>query len=259
VDIVLQKINTEKIMETNMKKTGVLATVAQKLRIMTLYAGMMYQLLENLTFDKAQALLTEVGEKEVKKQLMEYFDIEIDIYAEIRTWWQNHYHLQHGMELDLSQVLIPSKPDGDDWILLCIAQGLTPNKEFNSWTFPKWKAQEDLDALAHKNQRYTTKTYFIWVKNGAEPDAEFLGKSTNQADPDMKIGMTLLERLVFQFYAHRIGLVLDKKGLTFCSGSRNAGGNVPRVYLYSDGKVSVLWYDADLCYSDYGVRRAVSA
>lgn len=176
------------------------------------------------------------------------------------TFARNHYHLQHSMELDLSQVLIPNKPDdGDDWILLCIAQGLTPNKEFNSWTFPKWKGQDDLDALAHKNQRNTTKTYFIWVKNGAEPDAEFLGQSTNQADPNMQTGMTLLERLVFQSYAHRICLVLDKKGITFCSGSRNAGGRVPSVRLGSDGWVNVLWCYAGNFYSAYGVRRAVSA
>ncbi len=243
----------------NMKKTSVFASAAQKARIFAIFVAMLYELLENLTFDKAQALLTEVGEKEVKKRFMEFLDIEIDPFTDIRTWWQNHYRLQHNRELDLSQVQIPSKPDGDNWILLCIAKGLTPNKEFNSWTFPKRKVQDDLNALAHKNARDTTEAYFIWVRNGAEPDAEFLGKSINQADPDMKIGMTLLERLVLQSYAHRMGLVLDKNGFTFCSGSRDAGGRVPDVGLGSDGAVYVDWYDADYFHSTVGLRVAVSS
>lgn len=245
-------------METHMKKTGVLASAKQKARISAIFGAMLYELLEKLTFDKAQALLTEVGEKEVKKRFMEHLSIEIDLFADIRTWWQNHYRDQHGMELDLSQVLIPAKPDGDDWILLCISQGLTPNREFDSWKFPKWKVRDDLDALAHNNARDTTKTYFIWVKNGAEPDGEFLGQSTSQADPDMKIGMTLLERLVLQSYAHRMGLVLDKKGITFCLGSRTSGGYVPRVDLGSYGKVCVRWCYADYRYDADGVRRAVA-
>jgi len=180
-----------------------------------------------------------------------------DPFADIRIWWQKHYRAQHGIELDLSQVSIPSKPNGDDWILLCIAQDLTPNHEFNSWSFPKMRARRNLNALAYKNARDTTETYFIWVRNGPEPDVEFLGQSVSQADPDMKIGMTLLERLVFQSYAHHIGFVLDKKGSTLCSGSPLAGGYVPCVLELGDGRVGVLWRGYGECDSSDGVRRAV--
>ncbi|MDB4984414.1 MAG: hypothetical protein JWM20_593 [Patescibacteria group bacterium] len=41
-------------------------------------------------------------------------------------------------------------------------------------------------------------------------------------------------------------------------GSRNSDGNVPNVYLNTDGKVNVNWYNLDNSNAKNGVRREVS-
>ncbi len=94
-------------------------------------------------------------------------------------------------------------------------------------------------------------------KTRVEPDQEFLGKSTKEADPEMKTGITLLERIIFEIkYFIETGNHLDIKGLTFCSGSRYSDGGVPGAIWYSD-RFKVRWYDLAGSGSSCGVRSAV--
>jgi hypothetical protein len=221
-------------------------------------ASLIASVLEEIfTSNQAQYWIQNKGKLRMK--LREVFEITADAYTEIREEWQKFYQSELGIEVDLSAVQVPEKPAEGNYRLLFIAKGLTPNKVYDSWKFPKkWRYNDDLDKAVPTNKRTTTESYAIWVLAGDEPDAEFLGKSTKTADPSMEIGMTLLERMIFESkYFLETGKHLDVKGVTFCSGSRNSGGDVPRVYLGTLGGVCVDWYGLGNSDSKGGIRRAV--
>jgi hypothetical protein len=184
--------------------------------------------------------------------------IDNEFHAETRIEWQEFYQKCFGIEVEFRFVQIPTKPTVGKWRLLFIAKDLTLNQVFNAWTFPKWRVSEDLDAYFPTHSRLPTEHYAVWVQDSIEPDAIHRGKSTRKVDPDMKIGITVLERMIFESkYFDETGNHLDVKGLTFCSGSRSADGHVASVDLLSDGEVYVFWSDLDSSNSNYGVRSAV--
>jgi hypothetical protein len=126
-----------------------------------------------------------------------------------------------------------------------------------SKAFKCWRYNDELDAKVPKNARDTKLSYAIWVRDGVEPDEKYLGKSTNQADPDMTIGQTLLERMIHEIvFFDETGNHLDIKGVTFCTGSRDSVGYVPCMNWY-DGEVRVSWCGLGSSGSGYGLREAV--
>ena len=181
-----------------------------------------------------------------------------DQYADVRGDWERFYKRHFDIDVDFSKVAIPP---GEGRILI-IARGMTANKVFLACekSFRCWKYTGDLDAGV-SNTRAATEHYTIRVLDGAEPDAEFLGKSPSVADPDMKIGETLTERLIHGLkYYEETREHLDVIGISYCSGSRNAGGGVPGVgWNPGHGEVSVGWYDAGDGGAGNGIRQAVSA
>jgi hypothetical protein len=195
---------------------------------------------------------------ELKKKIREVFSI-VDEYASIREEWQKFYKFHFNWDVDFRGVIIPTIPIDGKWRLLFIAKGMTMNKAFDccSTLFKSWRYNDDLDKAISVNVRTSSDHYAVWVRDGVEPDQEFLGKSTRQVDLDMKIGITVLERLIFEIkYFSETRNHLDIKGVTFCSGSRDSGGNVPYAY-WNDGKFWVGWCDLDFSSSDYGIRSAV--
>ncbi|MDB4984415.1 MAG: hypothetical protein JWM20_594 [Patescibacteria group bacterium] len=221
-------------------------------------ASLIASVLEEI-FTSGQAQYWLQNKSKLRKKLFEVFEITAETYTEVRQQWQEFYQSAFGIEVDLSAVQVPEKPAEGNYRLLFIAKGLTTNKVYDSWKFPKWRYNDDLDKAVPTNKRTATESYAIWVLIGDEPDQEFLGKSTKTADPSMEIGMTLLERMIFESkYFAETGKHLDVKGVTFCSGSRYSDGSVPCVDLNADGKVCVSWYDLDDSNAKYGVRRAVS-
>ena len=196
---------------------------------------------------------------ELKKKLREVFSI-VDEYASIREEWYKFYKNKFGWDVDFSRVIIPTMPSMGKWRLLFIPKGMRLNLAFEVCTklFKTWRYNDNLDDAVTKNIRTTGDHYAVWVRDEAEPDKEFLGKSTRQADPDMKIGITLLERIIFEIkYFAETGKHLDVKGLTLCSGSRNSVGGVPSAYWYYD-EFRVDYYDLDSSHSIGGVRSAVA-
>ncbi|MDD3663136.1 MAG: hypothetical protein PHT84_04695 [Candidatus Pacebacteria bacterium] len=197
---------------------------------------------------------------ELKKKLREVFSIA-DEFLSAREEWQNFYKEKFNWTVDFSTVIIPVMPTNGKWRLLFIPKGMTMNLAFKigSGLFKSWEYTDDLDVVVTKNIRNTENHYAIWVRDEVEPDQEFLGKSTRQADPDMKIGITLLERIIFEIkYFTETGNHLDVKGLTFCSGSRHAYGLVPDACLSSSGWFHVIWRSIDNSDDKYGIRSAVS-
>ena len=95
-------------------------------------------------------------------------------------------------------------------------------------------------------------------QDSVEPDPETLGKSTKEADPEMK-GITLRERIIMELeYFERTGKHLDIKGITFCSGSRNSDGDVPDACLGDGGRFEVDYVGIGNSDSGYGIRSAVN-
>jgi hypothetical protein len=231
--------------------------------IMDLAAFIAMFLASILSFERLSYWHGHKKEMKVKLRsaLKEVFVEVGDEFADMRSDWESYYKKAFHWTVDFSEVIIPSKPEGE-WLLIFIAKGLTCDKVYMVWNFLKWKytGSGSIDAAVLANIRTPTEHYAVWVRVGVEPDAEFLGKSTKEVDADMNIGMTLLERMLFEGkYFNETGKHLDIVGCTFCSGSRVADGNVPYVSLGSDGSVRVYWCSIGSAGARYGVRRAVSA
>lgn len=181
---------------------------------------------------------------ELKKKLRIVFSI-VDEYADAREEWQRIYKTHFNWDVDFSQVIIHTMPTNGKWRLLFIPKGMTLNLAFSicEKLFTTWKYADDLNKAISKNIRNTESHYAVWVRDEVEPDKEFLGKSTRQADLEMKIGITLLERIIFEIkYFTETGNHLDIKGATFCSGSRDSDGNVPGADWRGD-EFRVNWSD----------------
>jgi hypothetical protein len=203
-----------------------------------------------------------IGKKEsIRKQLLKMFEVT-DVFLEEKEQWRKFYQKHFFLDLNFADVVIPEKPAEGAWRLLIIAQGLTLNQVYDSMSkaFKCWRYKDDLDANVTKNIRDTKIAYAIWVRDGVEPDEKYLGKSTNQADPNMTIGVTLLERMIYEIvYFDETGKHLDVKGLTFCPGSRDSDGGVPCVRWFSGSQgVLVDWYGLGSASAGCGLREAVS-
>jgi hypothetical protein len=200
-----------------------------------------------------------LGKKtELKKKLREGFSI-IDEFSDIREEWKKFYKTHFNWDVDFSEVIIPPMPTVGKWRLLFIAKGMTLNLAFKvcEKLFPSWKYCNDLDKEISKNICDTSNHYAVWIRDEVEPDTEFLGKSTREVDSEMKIGITLLERIILEIkYFAETGNHLDIKSLTFCSGSRYSDGDVPGAD-WSSGGFRVVWCHLGRSGSSYGIRSAV--
>ena len=198
------------------------------------------------------------NQSELMSKLCEVFSIKDEYLAE-RQHWQDFYKEHFDWTVDFSRVLIPKKP-GEFWRLIFIAKGMKMNKAMARCKdlFETSQNKDDFDASVTQNIRTASENYAVWVRDGLEPDHEFLGKSTKEADPDMKIGITLLERIILEIkYFSETGNHLDLRGLTFCSGSRGSDGHVPSANWFGSW-FRISWYGLDGSDSDYGVRSAIS-
>ena len=208
------------------------------------------------TFDQAKYWLSH--RNELKKKLKDVFSI-YDNFGDTRNEWGKFYKTHFEWDVDFSQVLLPEKP-GEEWRLIFIAKGMTMNKAFARCKklFATWQYSDDLDKAVPKNARVASDHYAVWVWDGVEPEVRYLGKSTHSVDPDMKLGITVLERIILEIkYFSETGNHLDIKGVTLCSGSRSSDGCVPFAYWYG-GKFRVRCYGLGVSDSAHGVRSAVS-
>lgn len=201
-----------------------------------------------------------IGKKElIREQLPEMFN-QTGLYTVEHEVWHKFYQKYFSLDLNVSNIRIPDAPADGDWRLIIVARGLTLNQVYKcmSEAFKCCEYVDDLDASILKNARDTKETYVVWVRVGVEPDENYLGKSTNQADPDMKIGMTLLERMLLEIiYFDETGKHLDLIGWTLCTGSRDTDGYVPYV-RYHATRVLIYRYHPNDLYAQRGLREAIS-
>jgi hypothetical protein len=229
--------------------------------IMTILAG--------LTLEQVQILL---GSKKgiLQTKLQEVFEVTFrtevvlnDPYSRLRREWEGFYNQYFGIIVDFSGVIIPTAPSALEGIfrIIFVPQGLTLKQVIAAMRnlFKVWVWNEELDSVISVNTRTSAKTYAVWVRNGLEPDAMYLGRSTRDADMTGAIGVTLIERLVLETkHFTETKNHLDVKGVTLCTGSRDSDGDVPGVYwrpAYSE--VYVYGYGVDGSNPYYGLREAV--
>jgi len=224
-------------------------------------AAFIASVLARLSFEQVKYLL---GNKDtvLRKKLQEVFEIPVETYADVRAEWQRFYRDHFAVTIDFSDVEIPSKPEESSWRLIFIPAGTSLNQTLAVMRekFQVWTYAEDLDKEISTNTRTSAKSYAVWVQTGEEPDSKYLGKSTREADMDGKIGVTLLERLVFEVkFFTEMEKHLDYKGITFCTGSRYSDGRMPDV-CFDPGKTQVWvgWFSVDYSDPSHGLREAVS-
>jgi hypothetical protein len=192
----------------------------------------------------------------LKRKLTEIFS---DEYADVRRKWETFYR-SWGQEPDFSKVVIPPVPKDGKWRLLIIAELMTAERAFTYYTtyIKKRHDYQDLNVRI-KHTRTAAKDYAVWVRDAVEPDQEHLGKKPFKVDPDAKIGITLIERILLEIdYFRETGKVLDERGLTFCSGSRKSSNKIPVMARDMDGALRIDWYSPEYCQDKWGIRSVVS-
>lgn len=222
------------------------------------------QILFKMTADELQYWILQKDplRNQVQTKLSAIFKIA-DVFVEDREYWRKFYQKHFSLELNFADLVIPKYPLQDRWKLLIIAQGLTLNQVYETM-FSLFNIGPYVDGLGDdvvKNVRNTRNAYAVWVRDRAEPDVQYLGHSTNAIDPDMKIGITLLERMIMEIAQFdSSGSPLDIKGATFCSGSRDSNGDVPYVAWFADDRMLSIGYshNADFSYAKSGIREAVA-
>lgn len=119
--------------------------------------------------------------------------------------------------------------------------GLWGNPVYDKYAerkIPTWRWTENLDAMVNLSGTPYMATA-RWFRDRQEADEELLNKSALDLEAMLIPGITLVERLVYGLvFWEEKELHLDTKTGTFCTGSRNPGGNVPRV-SFDGGRVRV--------------------
>jgi len=221
------------------------------------FAGFIVEFLtKTLSASQLKYLLRH--KKYLKEKLNEVFLLveNLPLYIE----WEDFYEeMTLSQNIDLSQVVIPTKPTDGKWRLLIIMEGLTPNIVYDEmWPFKKLEYfNNDIDDRIISFRTPEKTSYAIWVRDQIGPDKEFdYSQTIAQLDPDMKVGITLLEMMVFEakyFSENRKHLY----GLTICSGSRTSNDkddSIPSVETRDDGWIELGWYGPD---SKTGIRRVL--
>ncbi len=223
--------------------------------------GVITEIFSKMTDAELQFLSEE--KKDIRSNLESIFNLSKNYIVE-REKWRKFYLKYFGIAIPWS-IRIPDKPKDGSWRLLIININLTHNDVFNrmSESFLCWKSHTNLDSYINKNIRDTNLGYAIWVRDNVEPDEKYLGKFASEVDPNMVLGVTLLEHMIHHLvYFDETGKHLDIEGVTLCSGSRNRVGDIPRMRIGSGimggGEVIVGWCSIDNSGNISGIREAVS-
>jgi len=178
--------------------------------------------------------------------------------------WQIFYQKYFSISINLSQVQsqiqTPSYQEGFDRVII-VPKGITEDRVFQvcSEKFKiRKRTNQELSEVIDHNDRMSTETYAIRVRDCQEADKENKNISAEQAKEKDINGITLLERLIYELkYWDETEKHLDMANLTICSDSRCSDGAVPGVCCRGDG-VCVRWCTPRGVGSDWRVRTVVS-
>ena len=225
-----------------------------------LMAAVIEQFPTDITFTRAQQL---IGRKRTIGEEIARVLRGSELPAEVIADWTAFYQ-KIDIEVDLTGLVLPDYEKGFDRLIV-IPRGLTLNPVWAAcqkvFAGKTWSAYgDDLDASVPVNDRMSTASYAIRVRERVEADEELKNLSANDLKKKKIAGITLLERLVYGLkYFDETGNHLDRENRTLCSGSRRSGGDVPDVDLDSDGRVHVGWYNPSGSDDNLRARSVVSA
>ena len=173
------------------------------------------------------------------------FKISIDKDSQLASW---HVFLTKifGIKIDIESLVIPEQQPGFDRLIV-VPKGLTLNKVLKACRdeFEVTCYTYDLNKFFTVNQRHSTKTYAVWVRERVEADEELAAKPAKDLKKEKIPGITLLERLLYELKNFaEIGKHLDVDNITLCSGSRGPDESVPNVSWYVDEqRLCIDWND----------------
>ena len=173
--------------------------------------------------------------------------------------WVKFYKEYLSINADFSDLRVLEKNPGFDRLII-VAKGLTLDQIYNVCAkhFPCWRYTDDLDKAVTHNDRTAEKTYAVSFRNRKEADKELKNLSANQLAEKNILGITLLERLIYELkFWSETKEHLDVLNWTLCTGSR-IKDYVPCVCWYS-GKpnLKVDWIYASLYAVIFRSRAAV--
>lgn len=232
----LQEVKRRKPMSTN---GTVQKTVGQVAELVGDIVKFLIKFLSTLSGSELQTLVSK------KKEVFARFESGVNeilgslrkINMDIVFEWKKFYSEMLGVvDVDLSGLVIPPKPDGDWWLIVVMPITYKQIIIKLRTLFRVWTYADDLDKvlnMAMEQRKAADTPYAIWVRAVVEADPDNASKSANDLANTNQI--TLMERLLLEgVYFKRTGKHLDIHNWTLCAGSRVLAGRVPRVSWNAD-------------------------
>jgi len=196
----------------------------------------------------------------------------ITIPSELAEEWESFWKAEYGIKADLAELQIPRQPLGYKARLVVIHEKASQSPEMLYQSDAKayggkiWRfTEKDLDETAplHKPlEKLLSGTFGFWAADEQEaPDGCVGNINLNTAAVD-DIGWITESLPMRQVHGRKHWreheIQPDQNVVTFCAGSRFAGGNVPGMNFDRDyGLVYVFAYGPQDAYDNVRFRRAV--
>ena len=221
-----------------MSKMGQISEKASWEQLSSL-VGFMMEFLSKL-LNLSQVVYWLGHKDELKERLEKVFSAPTyaDKNAETREYWEYLFNSSLvGGGVNFNSVKVPKKPKGGGWKLVFVPEGLTLNllieiiyrhSHDHLIMFTHVFSDKDFDAGVPINIRNTKSSYAVWIHRGNNfygSDSGDRSKTTvGNSDPDMLVGGTFLENLLFEFGYHEHCEDYQVPCAFICSGSRSADG-----------------------------------
>lgn len=226
--------------------------VQQLVQVPDEMVGALYDLMQKLSGRNRRAWF-----QALKQLLREEYRFE---QTDIRSEWTEFYRKYFRISVDFWGIMIPNDPGGFDRVIF-IPKGLTHEQVVIalSTEFKVSLSEESLGRDIFENVRDNSQNYVVRFRDRQEADEEFANISADHLKEQRINGITLLERLVYEFKycVETGGGRLDTVHKTLCTGSRSSNGRVPLVYSYGGG-LSIRLCPPGYTNSGLRVRQAVS-
>lgn len=208
------------------------------------------------------------GNNIAQEIIAQFYDPALNsaFYRDTLEEWEIFYKKYFDVPVNLSKISIPRIRKEFDRLLIIIP-GI-PVLRIISIMDSKFRiAVESSDYSLYKTideRRDAGNPYAIWVRDGEEPETDFLSRSAEWMYNCPKASETLKERLIHGLkYWDENKKHLDVDVATLCSGSKNSHGTTPIVSfscLSSPEKntVKIAWIKSSDSFRKVGAREVIS-
>lgn len=236
-------------------------TDGQKLGIGGIFVTRLEDILRGMSKEAAQVYLGDADRfvMDVRRGIISISAIDFSLWF---SKWERFYKKIYGRKYDFSGIPIPQADNIFAWPVFMA--GDIPAEDWLSsgkdrlpfWKYTGKKLDDVLDLSFGRDD--WDRQYIARFKANEEADEDLKNISAIKIT-EMGINTaTVKERLALgRFLYWDRKLILDRRMITFCTGSRDSGGGVPGVSWFVDELV-VGWYAPDHAYPSLRSRQAVS-